>query len=194
MRFLIRLDNPGRYSPPDRHELSRVAYDAVSNLDADVGNLRVSRSAVELDLLLDDEGNLQTAVSMLEKRIGRLLTLRKLDVAPDPVGGQEAVGLGVDLFNEERYWESHEALESAWLTATGVEKEILHAFILIAASLVHLQKNEADVSISIMKRARSILNGQRGNYAGIDLNQLKVTVDRMVAGNAPEFFKIFAVR
>jgi hypothetical protein len=190
MRYLIRLDNPGRYSPADRGRLSRTAYEAVCKLEADAGNLRVGSLAVELDLLLADEKNLQSAISALENSIGRLLTLRKLDVQPDPLGIAEAVRLGVDLFNEERYWESHEALESAWRTAIDVEKEILHALILIAASLVHLQKNEPQVTLSIMKRASLILSGEQGSYKGIDLDQLRANVNYMVTRNAPAFFKI----
>lgn len=190
MRFLIRLNNPSRYSPVDRERLSRTGYEVVRNLEADVGNLRVSSFAVELDLLLVDEKNLQSAISALENSIGRLLTLRKLDVQPDPLGTAEAVRLGVDLFNEERYWESHEALESAWRTAIDVEKEILHALILIAASLVHLQKNDPQVTLSIMKRASLLLFDEQGSYEGIDLDQLRANINYMVTRNTPAFFKI----
>lgn len=57
MRFLVRLDDPGRYSLRDRGRLSGAAYEVVRNLEADVGNLRIRSSAVELDLLLANEEN-----------------------------------------------------------------------------------------------------------------------------------------
>lgn len=190
MRFLLRLDNSGRYSPKDCGGLSKKAFEVVSSFEADIGNLRVSSCAVEFDLLLTNENNLQGAIGALESSIGRLLTLRKLGVRTPALGKAEVMKLGLDLFNEERYWESHEALEEVWRTATGVEKEILHAFILLAASLVHLQKNEPDLAVSIMKRARAVLVGSHGRYAGIELDELAATLSRMVDENSPKFFKI----
>jgi len=75
-----------------------------ARLVADVGGLRVSSSAVELDLLLSNETNLAKAISALENGIGRLLTLRELDVQATPPAKEEAVKSGLDLFDEERYW------------------------------------------------------------------------------------------
>ena len=190
MRFLLRLDNPGRYSPKDCGGLSKQVFVVVRTFEADIGNLRVSSCAVEFDLLLTNENHLQGAIGALESSIGRLLTLRKLDVRTIPLGKAEAIRLGLDLFNEERYWESHEALEEVWRTAAGVEKETLHALILLAASLVHLQKNEPDVALSIMKRACIILSGSHGRYAGIELDDLAATLSRMIDENSPASFKI----
>lgn len=192
MRFLVRLDNPGRYSPKDCRGLSNEAFEVLRNFQADVGNLRVSSHAVELDLLLTDQNCLQNAIEALENKIGCLLTLRKLDVQTKSIGRMEAIKLGLDLFNEERYWESHEILEEIWRPVRGVEKEILHALILLAASLVHLQRDETSVSLSIMKRARTILFGMQGNYSGIELDELNATLTQMVTENKPRFFKITA--
>ncbi len=93
------------------------------------------------------------------------------------------------LFNEERYWESHESLEAAWRPATGDEREILQGIILLAASLVHLQKDEPDIALSIMKRANPKLP-QHGTLFGIDLTELKQRVDTIFAENRPIFLKL----
>ncbi|HEX7002994.1 MAG TPA: DUF309 domain-containing protein [Trueperaceae bacterium] len=42
---------------------------------------------------------------------------------------------GVRLFEAGRYWECHEALEPAWLEASGSEKRFLGGVILLAAAL-----------------------------------------------------------
>jgi hypothetical protein len=194
MRFLLRLENHGKYSPKDRKALATAAFEAVRSFRADVGNLRVSSRAVELDLLLANEDNLQNAIGALESTIGRLLTKRKLDVTEPSIENSDAVRLGLDLFNEERYWESHEALEYAWRLATGEEKEILHGLILLAASLMHLQKDEPHVSLSIMNRARAIFSVMHGKYVGIDLDEVYSTINRMVGESAPQFFRIIAIR
>lgn len=192
MRYLVRLENSKKARPSDGQRLARVAYEAIRTYRSDVGNLRVSSSAIELDLLLDLDEALQDSLKALQNQLGPLLTLRKLDVPAAPGKEADVIRLGLELFNEERYWESHEALESAWLTATGKEKEILQGLILLAAALVHWQKNQLDVTVSVMRRARDKLSGHNGEQFGIDLNDLKVRVDRILRSGQPEFFKIEA--
>jgi len=189
MRFLVRLSNTRKYAPSDRKQLSSLAYAAVRALGADVGNLRVSSSAVELDLLLDSQVNVDKVVRALEEPIGPKLTIRQLDVQNVPMESAEAIKLGFALFNEERYWESHEALEEAWRRSTGAEKEILQGIILLAAALVHLQKGENDVALSVMKRGYAKLAGHSGEHFRVDISALKETVGRMLTGS-PDFFKI----
>jgi len=101
MRFLVRLANQKGTSSADRKQLTKIAYDAVRPFGADVGNLRVSSRAVELDLLLEAETVLQPSLKTLEDKMGPILTLRKLDIASPPIDKAEAIRLGLDLFNEE---------------------------------------------------------------------------------------------
>jgi len=189
-RFLVRLANESKASPAEKRQLTKISYEAVHPFGADVGNLRVSAKAVELDLLLDTEKFLHESLKVLEGKIGPILTFRQLDIATPPIEKAEAVRSGLDLFNEERYWESHEALESAWRGATGEEKEILQGVILIAAALVHWQKNEKDVALSVIKRALDKLAAHSGDYFGIDIAALKSKVNELLAAGQPEFFRI----
>lgn len=190
IRYLIRLSNRNRASAADRERLTRRAYESVRRLGSDIGNLRVSSTAIELDLLLESEDALQSAVSALENEIGPLLTLRKLDFESPKMEKEQAVKSGLDLFNQERYWESHEALESAWKTASGDEKEILQGLILIAAALVHWQKNEKPVTLSVLKRARDKLATHETEYFGIDLIGLTNKIGKMLNAAEPQFFKL----
>ncbi len=193
MRFLVRLANRSGASAADRKQLAKTAYETVRSFGADVGNLRVSNAAVEFDLLLDSETKLGDSLKAIEGKIGPLLTLRKLDVQSPPIEKAEAIRSGLGLFDEERYWESHEALESAWKEAEGDEKEILQGLILIAASLVHWQKNEKQVTLSVMKRARDKLGRHQTEYSGIDIVALTNRLDGILSANIPEFFKLTAV-
>ncbi len=190
MRFLVRLKNQRGVTPADRRKLSRAAYEEVRGFGADVGNLRVSSSAIEFDLLLESEDNLQKSLKILEEKMGPLLTLRKLDVQTSPIPNEEAIALGLDLFNEERYWESHEALESAWKKAEGDEKEVLQGLILLAAALVHWQKNEKLVTLNVMKRAYDKLASRRTKRFGVDIASLNDKLEKMLTSGAPEFLKL----
>ena len=190
MRYLIRLKNGIGAVPRDRRSLSRLTYDSVKGLGEDIGNLRISSSAVELDLLLNSPGNLKRAISVLESKIGPSLTIRQLDTEMPRMEKGTALRLGFDLFNEERYWESHEALESVWLTAIGREKELLQGLILIAAALVHMQKGEDDVALSILSRAHEKFRNEKGVYCGIDISKLEKIIGSMLSSRKPAVFRI----
>lgn len=189
MRFLVRIENK-QYSPADRKRLTMITYNTIKELGADVGNIRISKSAIELDLLLESETSLKEALALLEKEIGSVVTLRKLDVEGPQIEEREAVRLGFELFNQERYWESHEALQVAWRKAAGAEKEILQGIILSAAALVHLQKDEPDIALSVLGRAQAKLEPHAGHYHGVDLDVVKTRVNAMLAASKPDFFKI----
>lgn len=44
---------------------------------------------------------------------------------------------GIRLFNTQKYFEAHEALEAVWLKAEGEEKTFLHGLIQVAAAFHH---------------------------------------------------------
>jgi hypothetical protein len=162
----------------------------VKPFHGDVGNVRVSSYAIELDLLLDSKSKLQDAVHALEGKLGPLLTLRELDMLGPQLEADEVVRQGIELFNSERYWESHEALEYAWRKASGSEKEVLQGVILVATALVHLQRDEDKVALSIIERAYSKLVEKDPEYVGIDIENLRNELSRMLSAGNPWFVKI----
>ncbi|MGD0422377.1 MAG: DUF309 domain-containing protein [Candidatus Bathyarchaeia archaeon] len=189
MRFLVRLKNTQGFTPKDSRALTKTAYDLIKILNADVGNLRVSHEAIEFDLLVSSKKVMDLCLKKLIEGLGEPLTLRELDLPAQISTPERAVATGIALFNEERYWESHESLEAAWRTATGAEREILQGIILLAASLVHLQKDESEVALSIMKRANVKLP-QEGTCHSINLSKLKQRVNGLLSETHPAFFKL----
>ncbi len=189
MRFLVRFKNTQGFTPKDSRALTKTMYDRIKILNADVGNLRVSQAAIEFDLLVPSKKVMDLCLAKLIERLGQPLTLRELDLPAQISTLERAVETGIALFNEERYWESHESLEVAWRIATGAEREILQAIILLAASLVHLQKDESEVALSIMKRA-DVKLPQEGTCYTIDLTKLKQRVNELLFEDHPAFFKL----
>jgi len=189
MRFLIRLKNNHGFTPRDCKALSKIAYDRIRILSADIGNLRVSSAAIEFDVIAPTKAIVELCLTMLVEDLGPALTVRELDLPAQMSTPARSVEVGIELFNDERYWESHESIEAAWRIATGVEREILQGIILLAASLVHLQKDESDIALSIMKRANAKLP-QQGELYGVDLAILKQRVDELLAQNRPAVFKL----
>jgi len=76
-------------------------------------------------------------------------------------------------FNNERFWECHEALEGAWKQCTGDEKELIQGLILVAAALVHYQKDENTICLSVLGRALKKLHGKSGEYYKINVDMVK---------------------
>ncbi|MBI4538439.1 MAG: DUF309 domain-containing protein [Gemmatimonadetes bacterium] len=75
----------------------------------------------------------------------------------------------VALFNAQRFWESHEALEDAW---RRTRSEFYHGLILYASAWVHLQRrNPHGMAIQLGKAERSLAE-YRPAYLGIDVDAL----------------------
>lgn len=54
---------------------------------------------------------------------------------------KEALEEGIRLFNTQKYFEAHEALEAVWLKAEGEEKIFLHGLIQVAAAFHHYTRS-----------------------------------------------------
>ena len=80
---------------------------------------------------------------------------------------------GIFYFNNERFWECHEALEGAWKQCTGDEKELSQGLILVAAALVHYQKDENTICLSVLGRALKKLHSKSGEYYKINVDMVK---------------------
>ncbi|GEM_PF-2183077 len=57
------------------------------------------------------------------------------------------------LFSEERYWEAHSLLEDLWRASTGETKLFFQGLILIAAAMVHYQRENLEVARRVYHRA-----------------------------------------
>ena len=60
---------------------------------------------------------------------------------------------GVELFNDGKFFQCHEAWETVWLQAEGTDREFLHAMIQAAAALVHAQRGNWKGAQSVGRRA-----------------------------------------
>jgi len=74
----------------------------------------------------------------------------------------EAIRNATDLFNNEKYWQTHEVFEPLWNAANGEEKALLNGIILFAAAFVHDEKDESSICISILNRAKKKLSEAKG--------------------------------
>jgi hypothetical protein len=183
MRFLIRLENENVYTPKDAKPLQSKIRKLLGSSDI-AGNLRISSTAIEFDLF-DSQTSLEKSKKILETKISPVKTFRAIETRGIARSEDEAFHEGVDLFNEERFWEAHEALEEIWHPATGTKRDTIQGLILTAAALVHYQKNENAVCLSILERALEKL-GRINDFQGLDIELLRSSITRILQDNTPK--------
>src|SRR5438309_74858 len=187
MRYLVRLDNNQAYAPKDVRMLEAKIRELLEPTEK-IGNLRVSTTAIELDLFAAPS-DLGRTKSLLEEKISKVVTLRSLESRISTRAEDEALREGIGLFNQERFWEAHEVLEEIWHPATGVERDIIQGLILTAAGLVHYQKNENAVCVSILGRAMEKL-GALDNFKGLDIKRLRAGIEQIQKDNMPKLLQV----
>jgi len=189
MRYLVRLANKEKLSPRDTPTIqSKIRK--VLGFSYKIGNLRLSSSAIEFDLFAEPT-DLPQSKRVLES-ISEVISIRPLDVTVPPRAGEDSLREGVDLFNHERYWEAHETLEEVWHKTRGTERDVLQGMILTAAALVHYQKNENTVSISILGRAREKLL-ELDQFRGLDIKRLRLDVEKSIEDKIPSPLRIKSI-
>jgi uncharacterized protein len=187
MRYLVRLANNQGYSPKDVKMMQEKIRKLLGSEDK-IGNLRISSSAIEFDLFAEPP-DLKRSKDLLETVISPLLTLRSIDLRATSRRDRETLREGIDLFNQERFWEAHEVLEVIWHPATGVDRDVIQGLILTAAALVHYQKNEKAVCLSILARALPKL-GKIDNFKGLDTKRLRALIDQIIKDDTPRLIRI----
>ena len=183
---MIRLAHSGGYTPSDQASLLAKVRACVHPLGGTAMNLRVSRRAIEFDLFCQPDTELHPFLTAPES-IGAVLTSRRLDLPPVPVVPSEIIAEARTLFNEERYWEVHEVLEGLWKKVTGQEKQLLQGLILVAAALVHAQKNERKVVEPLLEDAAHRLENQPSTYYGLDVRRFLRHLKKVITAKTLHF-------
>ncbi|MBA3977866.1 MAG: DUF309 domain-containing protein [Nitrosopumilus sp.] len=193
-RYMIYLDNKNKRYSPENHKdvLARIRSVLKGFPDVIVRDVRISSYFIEMDLSVYDtkENFVSPQITTNLNSVGSLLLCDDLSESKFCLDKDCVIDHAIYLFNLERYWKSHEVLEGIWKESTGLEKRILNGIILIDAAFVHFQKNELDVSISILKRSVEKLRGGLEMFYNLNLNEIKEDLGNIIEKNHPYTFKI----
>lgn len=184
-RYLVHLQNRS-YTPKDATALLYRARELVGS-EVVVRDARVSKKYIEFDASVPDSMDAGELTARLEK-ISPLASCEH--IIERHMGKEEAIEHAIKLFNDEKYWGAHEALESVWKGADGDEKSILNGIILVAAAFVHDEKDEPEICLSILQRARKKLDGTSGIYHGIDIDRVVDMISKIINSGRIERFTI----
>lgn len=84
----------------------------------------------------------------------------------------ESLRQGVEEFNNERFFEAHEAWEHVWLASSGAEKRFLQGIIQIAAAFHHYQRGNWNGACSLLEAGLGRLRDAPATHAGIAVGAL----------------------
>lgn len=182
---MLHLRNES-YAPKDASQLLHQSRELSSGMNVTIRDTRVSKKFLEFDVSIKKE-NLEELLSKM-KSIGELDHAKH--VIEEQIPKDQAIKDGISYFNEERFWECHEVLEGVWKKCYEGEKELVQGIILVAAALVHFQKNEDDVCISILNRALSKLSNTAGMYYNIDVDVLRKKINEIICSRKISTFLI----
>ena len=174
-RFMLHLKNSD-YTPKDAKTIRSDARDLTYGMSVVIRDCRISSKFIELDVSVH-KNNLELLLEKLAS-IGQIDDSRH--IIEEEIEKNQLIKDGIFYFNNERFWESHEALEGAWKQCIGSEKELIQGLILIAAAFVHYQKDENKVCLSVLVRAFKKLDNKSGKYHGIDVDSTKLKVIEMI--------------
>lgn len=186
IRFMVYLNNQ-QFSSLDANFILKNARKSVGTYDIIVRDCRVSRFFIELDISISKEEKIENIIDLL-KEISSLKEF--VEVKERVYKKKEAIERSIQLFNEEKYWWSHEVLEGIWKIASGSEKELLNGLILLAAAFVHDQKNEKEISLSILQRALTKLFSSSGTYYTINVDIIKEKIKNIIENKQISRFTI----
>ena len=169
----------------------------VDKIGTVVKNMRITGVAIEFDLYAQDKASMENSVRELSEEYGSVLLDRDLTAEESSFptlyhDKEETVKESIQLFNEQRYWECHEALEQIWRRETNpTEKALQQGVILSASALVHAQKDEDSVCIGMIPSAISRLNQwKEDTYYSLNVSLLKKSMEEILKSGKIVYPKI----
>jgi uncharacterized protein len=187
-RYLVRVANKDGYTPKDAERVAS-AIRAILGSRESASHFRVATKALEFNMFAKNETELDERKRLLAQTPFKIIDIRLLDMTPKVVDKDQALAEGVNLFNEERFWECHEELEQAWQPSKGIERDAIQSIILTAAAFVHYQKGEDEICMSILRRARTKMTPAEV-YDKIDLKATQKNIDEILDSDKIHPFKL----
>ena len=182
---MIHLENNG-YSPKNSRELVHKARFLCANMEASFRVVRVATNFIELDVSVEKE-KFDTIIEKL-KPIGNLDNVRH--VVEEKIEKDDGIKDGIFYFNNERFWEAHEAWEGAWKQCHGNEKSLVQGIILVAVAFAHSQKNDNKIGINMFGRALEKIGNFSGLYHNIDVDRKRKKITDMRKSGEMILFKV----
>ena len=87
---------------------------------------------------------------------------------------------GIDLFNQGRFFECHEAWEEIWKRSDGELKLFYQGLIQAAVALLHAQRGNLEGARSLYQKASANLDSIPHEHMGLAVGELRVELCRFI--------------
>src|SRR5271166_2284592 len=87
---------------------------------------------------------------------------------------------GIDLFNEGRFFECHEAWEEIWKRSDGEVKLFYQGLIQAAVAILHAQRGNLEGARSLHDKARAKLDPIPPEHMGLAIGELRIELSRFI--------------
>ena len=184
-RYIVYLENK-KYLPQDANSILYLSRNILREYKIIIRDVRVASCFLEIDVSIPS-----LELEKVKSKLTQIGSVMEIDrIVETALEKKVSLKLARQLFNNEKYWKTHEVLEGVWKHARGDERSLLNGIILVAAALVHYQKGEHAICISIMKRALDKLKGLSGHYYEIDVDMLRTRIMSIVNSTEISRFNI----
>lgn len=165
---MVHLKNE-HYGPQHSRQVVYQARDLASDMNVSIRVVRIATTFVELDVSVEKD-DLDVLLEKLSP-IGTVDNIRH--VFEEEIPKEQGIVDGIFYFNNERFWESHEAFEGVWKKCYGREKELVQGIILLAVAFAHAQRDELSIGIGMLSRALEKLGSSPSEYHSIDVDRIR---------------------
>jgi uncharacterized protein len=87
---------------------------------------------------------------------------------------------GIDLFNQGRFFECHEAWEEIWKRSDGAVKFFYQGLIQAAVAILHAQRGNFEGARSLYEKASAKLDPIPHEHMGLAIGELRVELSRFI--------------
>jgi uncharacterized protein len=87
---------------------------------------------------------------------------------------------GIDLFNEGRFFECHEAWEEIWKRSDGELKLFYQGLIQAAVAILHAQRGNLEGARSLYEKALAKLDPIPHEHMGLAVGELRAELSRFI--------------
>ena len=88
---------------------------------------------------------------------------------------------GMELFNQGRYFEAHEALEAAWRAETGPVRDLYRGILQVGVVYLHITQYNYPGAIKVYQRCRKWLQPWPETCRGVQVGRLRQDLETVMA-------------
>ena len=93
---------------------------------------------------------------------------------------QETFFNALNLFNNQKWYEAHDAFEEIWNTLDGDERQVIQGILQVSVSQFHLSKGNLNGATILLGEGLGRIKNRSSINLGIDLDSFCLTLEKLL--------------